>query len=59
VGGTALIRAADERGIATVDGFEILVRQGALSFTLWTGLAAPHDVMLAAARARSPETHVP
>ena len=56
-GGTALIRAADERGIATVDGFEILVRQGALSFTLWTGLAASHDAMRAAARASTPETN--
>jgi shikimate dehydrogenase len=59
VDGTALIRAAAERGIATVDGIEILVRQGALSFTLWTGLAAPHDAMRAAARASTPETNAP
>ena len=56
-GGTALIRAADERGIATVDGLEILVCQGALSFTLWTGLAAPQDAMRAAARASPHETN--
>ena len=49
-GGTVLIREAAKRGIATVDGLEILVRQGALSFTLWTGLAAPLDLMRAAAR---------
>jgi shikimate dehydrogenase len=49
-GGTALIREAAKRGVDTVDGLEILVRQGALSFTLWTGLAAPLDVMRAAAR---------
>jgi shikimate dehydrogenase len=49
-GGTALIREAARRGVDTVDGLEILVRQGALSFTLWTGLAAPLDVMRAAAR---------
>jgi shikimate dehydrogenase len=49
-GGTALIREADQRGIATVDGLEILVRQGALSFTLWTGLTAPLDTMRTAAR---------
>jgi shikimate dehydrogenase len=49
-GGTALIREAGQRGIATVDGLEILVSQGALSFTLWTGLPAPLDAMRAAAR---------
>jgi shikimate dehydrogenase len=51
-GGTALIREARKRGIETVDGLEILVRQGALSFTLWTGLAAPLDAMREAARDR-------
>ena len=55
-GGTALIREADRRGVATVDGLEILVRQGALSFTLWTGLAAPRQTMRAAVRERSPQT---
>ena len=34
----------------TVDGLEILVAQGALSFELWTGRSAPLEVMLAAAR---------
>ena len=58
-GGTALIRAADERGIATVDGLEILACQGALSFTLWTGLAAPQDAMRAAARAGPHQTNAP
>ena len=39
------------RGAATVvDGLEILVRQGARSFSLWTGLPAPLDEMRAAAR---------
>jgi shikimate dehydrogenase len=33
-----------------VDGLEVLVRQGALSFRLWTGLEPPLDVMRAAAR---------
>jgi shikimate dehydrogenase len=50
-GGTALIREAEQRGIPTVDGIEILVSQGALSFTLWTGLPAPRLAMRAAARA--------
>ena len=58
-GGTALIREAGQRGIATVDGLEILVFQGALSFTLWTGLAAPLDTMRTAARGCQPEAHVP
>jgi shikimate dehydrogenase len=44
-GGTALTRAAAGR---VVDGLEVLVRQGALSFTRWTGREAPLDVMRAA-----------
>ena len=44
-GGTALTRAATGR---VVDGHEILVRQGALSFTRWTGRQAPLDAMRAA-----------
>jgi shikimate dehydrogenase len=50
VGGTALTREAAKRGVDTIDGLEILVCQGALSFTLWTGLAAPLHLMRAAAR---------
>jgi shikimate dehydrogenase len=34
-----------------VDGFEVLVRQGAASFERWTGVAAPVEVMEAAVRA--------
>jgi len=49
-GGTMLIREAEQRGIRTVDGLEILVRQGALSFTLWTGLPAPLQIMRNAVR---------
>lgn len=49
-GGTMLIREAAHRGISTVDGLEILVRQGALSFTIWTGRPAPLDSMRTAAR---------
>lgn len=47
---TALLREASLRGARTVDGLEILVRQGALSLERWTGRAAPLDVMRAAAR---------
>ena len=49
-GETMLIREAARRGIDIVDGLEILVRQGALSFTIWTAQAAPLDSMRTAAR---------
>lgn len=42
---TDLLRAAVERGLTTVDGLEMLVRQGARSFSMWTGQDAPIDVM--------------
>jgi shikimate dehydrogenase len=47
---TALVSAAREAGCEVVDGFEALVRQGASSFELWTGVPAPLDVMRAAVR---------
>jgi shikimate dehydrogenase len=46
---TALVRTARERGISVVDGLDLLVRQGALSFERFTGRHAPLDVMRAAA----------
>jgi shikimate dehydrogenase len=49
--GTRLIDAAGAAGTATVDGLEILVGQGALSFTRFTGRPAPEATMRAAARA--------
>ncbi|MDP2712221.1 MAG: shikimate dehydrogenase [Solirubrobacteraceae bacterium] len=55
-GGTALIREAGQRSIDTVDGLEILVCQGALSFSRWTGLPAPLGLMRAAARDRRSDT---
>jgi shikimate dehydrogenase len=42
---TPLLRAASERGAEIVDGLEILVRQGALSFEAWTGATAPLQAM--------------
>jgi len=46
---TALVAAAREAGCTTVvDGLEILVRQGAAAFELWTGVPAPLEVMRAA-----------
>jgi shikimate dehydrogenase len=44
-GETALIAAARAAGCEVVDGLEALVRQGAKSFELWTGVPAPVDVM--------------
>ena len=43
--------AAIAAGCVVVDGLEALVRQGAKSFELWTGQAAPIDVMRDAVRA--------
>jgi shikimate dehydrogenase len=45
-----LLEAAQEGGAAVVDGIEILVRQGARSLRIWTGLEPPLEVMRAAAR---------
>ena len=47
---TALVSGAREAGCEVVDGLEALVRQGAASFELWTGVPAPVDVMRAAVR---------
>jgi shikimate dehydrogenase len=49
-GVTPLLLAAHKRGVPTLDGLEVLVAQGALSFELWTGRSAPLEVMRAAAR---------
>ncbi len=48
---TPLIKAAKARGVAVVDGLDLLVGQGALSFEQFTGLPAPIEKMRAAARA--------
>jgi len=47
---TDLIRAARQRGATVVDGLEVLVRQGAESFRIWTGIDPPLGVMRRAAR---------
>ncbi|HTN53619.1 MAG TPA: shikimate dehydrogenase [Anaeromyxobacter sp.] len=52
-GETEFARAARAAGARLVTGEQILVRQGALAFTLWTGRPAPEAVM-AAAIARAP-----
>src|ERR687891_1847713 len=48
-GPTPLSRWAAARGARTVDGLEVLVRQGARSFERWTGRPAPLEGMRAAA----------
>jgi shikimate dehydrogenase len=54
-GETALVAEARRRGCAVVDGLEVLIRQGALSFEAWTGREAPIDVMRDGARGTSPD----
>jgi shikimate dehydrogenase len=51
VAGTALVDRAREQGIPAVDGLELLVGQGALSFEIFTGVPASLDVMRAAVAA--------
>ncbi len=42
---TRLLADAEAAGARTIGGLEMLVWQGALAFTLWTGQAAPVDLM--------------
>jgi shikimate dehydrogenase len=58
-GGTELLRQAERRGCRCVDGLEILVRQGARSFEIWTGRSAPLDVMRRAARSGLQPSQLP
>ena len=44
-GGTPLVRKARSLGLSAVDGWEVLLAQGSISFLLWTGRAAPRDAM--------------
>jgi shikimate dehydrogenase len=48
-----LLTAAAAAGATVVDGIEVLVRQGALSLRLWTGLEPPLDAMRTAARSHA------
>jgi shikimate dehydrogenase len=43
--GTPLTRLARSRGAVCIDGFDVLVHQGAASFRLWTGMEAPLGAM--------------
>jgi shikimate dehydrogenase len=46
---TRLVRESNALGLAAADGLQMLVSQGALALSLWTGLEAPEKVMLEAA----------
>ena len=47
-GGTPLVRKARSLGLRTVDGWTVLLAQGARSFEIWTERPAPVDAMRAA-----------
>ena len=47
---TPLLQEARRLRIPSTSGLEMLLQQGAKSFELWTGRAAPYDVMKRAAR---------
>jgi shikimate dehydrogenase len=42
---TNLLRCAEEAGSLAINGLEMLVHQGAISFEKWTGLKPPVDIM--------------
>lgn len=44
------LREAEKRGAVTINGLGMLVNQGALNYTLWTGVEAPSDVMMVTLR---------
>ncbi len=47
---TRLLQDAKRCGARTINGLSMLVYQGAAAFELWTGMPAPVEAMLAAAR---------
>lgn len=40
------LQEAEKRGARTINGLGMLVNQGALNYTMWTGVEAPVDVMV-------------
>jgi shikimate dehydrogenase len=48
---TPFLEAAKQRGCEIIEGWEMLLAQGAAAFTLWTGREAPREVMGEALRA--------
>jgi shikimate dehydrogenase len=54
---TRFLEQAEARGLRTLGGLPMLIYQGALAFTHWTGIPAPVEVMMAAARAELARRH--
>ena len=54
---TDLLREAAERDLPTLDGLGMLVHQGVIAFTMWTGQAPPIDVLRKAALAAQAARH--
>lgn len=52
---TALAAHARARGARVVDGLEVLVRQGAASLLIWTGIEPPLETMRRAAGSNRPD----
>jgi shikimate dehydrogenase len=44
-GKTKLLEQAEKAGARTIGGLDMLIRQGAMAFEKWTGIAAPIDIM--------------
>ena len=42
---TSFLKEAESKGAKTLNGLEMLVYQGAICFTMWTGIEAPIEVM--------------
>jgi shikimate dehydrogenase len=53
-GESKLLQVAGEAGADVVDGLEVLVRQGAAAFRIWTGVEPPLETMREAARGSGP-----
>lgn len=54
---TRLMELAESHGGRAINGLGMLVRQGAASFKIWTGVDAPVDVMFAAAESAVFDRH--
>ena len=52
---TALAAHSRERGANVIDGIEVLVRQGAASLRIWTGIEPPLETMRRAASSDQPD----
>ncbi len=53
---TRLLREAETRGCAIIDGLQMLIHQATAQFELWTGRQAPGDIMSQAAYGALAET---